>query len=321
MWRSWLREAHQSFERLPYESKQDRVVEDISKAIMSIKEAIFGEDEQSSSKEHAQGIASEACRVGLVSDLVTYLTVLDFETRKDVVQIFCAIIRITLEDGGRPGRDYVLAHPDVLSTLFYGYEDPEIALNCGQMFRECIRHEDIAKFVLECNLFEELFEKLNVQSFEVASDAFATFKDLLTRHKQLVAAFLQENYEDFFSQLDKLLTSDNYVTRRQSLKLLGELLLDRVNVKIMMQYVSDVNNLILMMNLLKDSSRSIQFEAFHVFKVFVANPNKTKPVADILVNNKNKLLTYLEDFHNDRDDEQFKEEKAVIIKEISMMHA
>lgn len=50
-------------------------------------------------------------------------------------------------------------------------------------------------------------------------------------------------------------------------QLLGELLLDRVNVKIMMQYVSDVNNLILMMNLLKDSSRSIQFEAFHVFKV------------------------------------------------------
>ncbi len=35
----------------------------------------------------------------------------------------------------------------------------------------------------------------------------------------------------------------------------------------MMQYVSDVDNLCLMMNLLKDQSRSIQFEAFHVFKV------------------------------------------------------
>ena len=51
------------------------------------------------------------------------------------------------------------------------------------------------------------------------------------------------------------------------LQLLGELLLDRTNVRIMMQYVSDVNNLVLMMNLLKDHSRSIQFEAFHVFKV------------------------------------------------------
>ena len=37
--------------------------------------------------------------------------------------------------------------------------------------------------------------------------------------------------------------------------------------KVMMSYVSDAGNLKLMMTLLKDSSRSIQFEAFHVFKV------------------------------------------------------
>lgn len=49
--------------------------------------------------------------------------------------------------------------------------------------------------------------------------------------------------------------------------MLGELLLDRVNVRVMMKYVSEVNNLKLMMTLLKDGSKSIQFEAFHVFKV------------------------------------------------------
>ena len=35
----------------------------------------------------------------------------------------------------------------------------------------------------------------------------------------------------------------------------------------MVRYVADEANLKLMMNLLRDSSRSIQFEAFHVFKV------------------------------------------------------
>lgn len=35
-------------------------------------------------------------------------------------------------------------------------------------------------------------------------------------------------------------------------------------------------------------------------QVFVANPNKTRPVVDILYNNKEKLLKYLDDFHNDR---------------------
>lgn len=51
------------------------------------------------------------------------------------------------------------------------------------------------------------------------------------------------------------------------LQLLGELLLDRANGKVMLRYVGDPMNLKLMMILLKDPSRSIQFEAFHVFKV------------------------------------------------------
>lgn len=51
------------------------------------------------------------------------------------------------------------------------------------------------------------------------------------------------------------------------MQLLGELLLERSNLKVMVKYVADEENLKLMMNLLKDQSRSIQFEAFHVFKV------------------------------------------------------
>lgn len=35
-------------------------------------------------------------------------------------------------------------------------------------------------------------------------------------------------------------------------------------------------------------------------QVFVANPNKTRPVVEILHNNRDKLLKYLDDFHADR---------------------
>ena len=37
-----------------------------------------------------------------------------------------------------------------------------------------------------------------------------------------------------------------------------------------------------------------------VIKVFVANPNKAKPIQDILQKNKEKLLSFLASFHNDR---------------------
>ena len=40
----------------------------------------------------------------------------------------------------------------------------------------------------------------------------------------------------------------------------------------------------------------MQFEAFHVFKVFVANPRKPDDVKQILVANRDKLIAYLEKF-------------------------
>lgn len=64
-----------------------------------------------------------------------------------------------------------------------------------------------------------------------------------------------------------LILSQNYVTKRQSLKLLGEILLDRANYAIMTRFIADEANLKCMMNFLRDKSRNIQFEAFHVFKV------------------------------------------------------
>lgn len=62
-----------------------------------------------------------------------------------------------------------------------------------------------------------------------------------------------------------------------SSQLLGELLLDRHNFTIMTKYISKPENLKLMMNLLRDKSRNIQFEAFHVFKVECTNQQQYCP--------------------------------------------
>lgn len=52
------------------------------------------------------------------------------------------------------------------------------------------------RMVLEGPLFKEYFKKVEVSNFEVASDAFQTFKDLLTRHEPLVASYLQRHYDE-----------------------------------------------------------------------------------------------------------------------------
>ena len=43
-------------------------------------------------------------------------------------------------------------------------------------------------------------------------------QELLTKHKMLAANFLEANYDKVFIPYQSLLVSDNYVTRRQALK-------------------------------------------------------------------------------------------------------
>lgn len=56
------------------------------------------------------------------------------------------------------------------------YEHQEIALNCGTMLRECARYEALAKIMLHSEEFFNFFRYVEVSTFDIASDAFSTFK-------------------------------------------------------------------------------------------------------------------------------------------------
>ena len=60
----------------------------------------------------------------------------------------------------------------------------------------------------------------------------------------VAADFLEANFDKVFGHYQKLLHSDNYVTRRQSLKLLGELLLDRHNFSVSSFFFSCIPSLV-----------------------------------------------------------------------------
>ena len=68
----------------------------------------------------------------------------------------------------------------------------------------------------------------------------------------------------------------------------------------MIAYIGDVKNLITIMQVLRTPQAMIQYEAFHVFKVFVANPDKTPEVITILTQNAEKLIKYLINFLPER---------------------
>merc|ERR1740117_1062848 len=88
----------------------------------------------------------------------------------------------------------------------------------------------------------------------------------------------------------------------------------------MLSYVGDEQFLQIHMNLLRDNSKTIQLEAFHVFKIFVANPQKPPRVQQILFKNKEKLILLLETFKPSRqDDRQFVEDRNTVIDKLQVL--
>ncbi|CAE6461874.1 unnamed protein product [Rhizoctonia solani] len=312
--------------------------EDVTKGLQQIKGLLHGDGDPG--PELVAQLATEAYAADLLPALVKSCAKFEFEARKDAAQVFSLLLRRQI--GSRsPTVEYIVTRESIVFDALKGYEIEEVALSTGSILREMLKHEPIARILLNSDQFYSFPHYIEDTTFGVSCDAFANLKETLTRHKPMVAEYLEANYDRFFTMYTTLLLSTNYVTKRQSLKLLGEILLDRANFNVMTRYIGveassfyyislerpsilthDIRNnanLKMMMNLLRDKSRNIQFEAFHVFKVFVANPKKPPQIEAILRRNKDKLLIFLRDFHNDKEDEQFSDEKQFLVTQIQSL--
>ncbi|KAG2646511.1 hypothetical protein PVAP13_2KG512500 [Panicum virgatum] len=278
------------------DAKREEKMAELSKNIRELKSILYGNGESEPVTEACVQLTQEFFRENTLRLLIIHLPKLNLETRKDATQVVANLQRQQVSSK-IVASEYLESNKDLLDILISGYENMDIALHYGAMLRECIRHQSIARYVLESEHMKKFFDYIQLPNFDIASDASATFKELLTR----------------------LLSSTNYITKRQAIKLLGDMLLDRSNAAVMMRYVSSKDNLMILMNLLRDSSKNIQIEAFHVFKLFAANKNKPAEVVNILVTNRSKLLRFFAGFKIDKEDEQFEADKEQVIKEISAL--
>ncbi|KAJ8781570.1 hypothetical protein J1605_010828 [Eschrichtius robustus] len=156
--------------------------EEVSKNLVAMKEILYGTNEKEPQTEAVAQLAQELYNSGLLSTLVADLQLIDFEGKKDVAQIFNNILRRQI--GTRtPTVEYICTQQNILFMLLKGYESPEIALNCGIMLRECIRHEPLAKIILWSEQFYDFFRYVEMSTFDIASDAFATFKNIFIAEK------------------------------------------------------------------------------------------------------------------------------------------
>lgn len=295
--------------------------EEASRILVQIRSILYGGDQDNDgpSPDQIATLSQEVYSTDLLVGLSTNLHILEFDARKDVVVVFTTLLRRQI--GTRsPTVDYLIQRPQIMDSLITWSASPELALTAGAIIRDCTKYEPLAQLVLNSPLFWNYFEYVTTGPFEVATDSFTTLHDLFSTHPSIISDFLTKNSGIFTLKMSELMSSENYVTKRQSVKLMAHIIRQRSNYNYMTEYISDSTNLKQVMNLLRDRSKNIQYEAFHIFKVFVANPKKPKPIVDILVKNRQKLLNFLSNFHSERkDDDSFKDEKAFLIKQISAL--
>ncbi|PYH89465.1 Mo25-like protein [Aspergillus ellipticus CBS 707.79] len=325
-----------------------KVEDELAKQLSQMKLIVQGTQEIEVSPEQVQALVHATLQEDLLYELARGLHRLPFEARKDTQTIFSHILRFKPANANHadpPVISYIVHNrPEIIIELCNGYEHSQSAMPCGTILREALKFDVIAAIILYdqsaegepairltevqpgvpqegTGIFWRFFYWIDRGSFELSADSFTTFRELLTRHKSIVTGYLATNFDRFFAKFNEILVqSSSYVTKRQSIKLLGEILLDRTNYNVMMAYVESGENLKLCMKLLRDDRKMVQYEGFHVFKVFVANPNKSVAVQRILINNRDRLLKFLPRFLEDRtDDDQFTDEKSFLVRQIELL--
>lgn len=315
--------AYQSSKLGLYVDNNKKYQDESARYLKQIKVLIYGDDENEPQPDQVAALAREFYNSECLFQLVHKLKDMDFDSRKDVVAVFLMLLRRPASTAALPLVDYLLhTKPEILVLLLKGPENEEVALVCGQILRECIKYEEINRFVIDNPLLWNYFRYMQSPVFEIATDSYTTFHDLLTTHKKLASDFLANNYELFTSNINALIQCDNYVTKRQSVRLLAELVLQKQNQYFLNKYFDDTNNLKMVMMLLSDKLKNLRVEGFHIFKFFVAKPKKSPKIQDILARNRDNFLAFFDNFDfSSFNDPNLIEERDYIISEIEKLPA
>ncbi|KAF2455239.1 Mo25-like protein [Lineolata rhizophorae] len=326
----------------------EKVANDTGRNLALMKVMLQGTTEVEPNPEQVLQVVELILQEDVLRELILNVKLLHFEARKDAQVVLTNVLRYK-RPGDLAGEPIAIHYivkddPGLVRQFCLGYNARESAFPCGAALREALKYDAITALVLydeptddgrprdldridptvptsEEGIFWNFFNWIHQREFEVSADAFNTFRDILTIHKQLVATYLQTNFETFFHKYHTaFIQQGSYVTKRQGLRLLGEVLLDRANYNVMTRYVQSAEFLKIFMTLLRDYRKMIQYESFHIFKIFIANPTKSPEVERLLINNKARMLKFLPTFLDDRrDDDQFLDERTFLLWQVNQL--
>ncbi|EUC60508.1 transcriptional repressor, putative [Rhizoctonia solani AG-3 Rhs1AP] len=164
----------------PGSETRRKASEDVTKGLQQVKGLLHGDGDPG--PELVAQLATEAYAADLLPAIVKSCAKFDFEARKDAAQVFSLLLRRQI--GSRsPTVEYIVTREIVVYDALKGYEIEEVALSTGLILREMLKHEPIARILLNSDQFYSFPHYIEDTTFGVSCDAFANLKETLTRHK------------------------------------------------------------------------------------------------------------------------------------------
>lgn len=122
-----------------------------------------------------------------------------------------------------------------------------------------------------------------------------------------------------------LINQDNYLAKREGMKIIHELLLRKDQFQSFYRYfIGEKDHLKFTMTSLNDDSTAIQIEAFNLLLIFLGAPeeNRGDKVNDTLRKNSRLLIEFVESFlsETEKDDESLASKKKKAIQALKKMN-
>ncbi|KAL5725283.1 Calcium-binding protein 39-like [Ranunculus cassubicifolius] len=279
----------------PSLTKTNRKTLQLSHYITTLREYLYGSTESEPKPKICSQITQKFFARDTLRLIIFHFPQLNMQIRNDLYTLVTNLeCQKDLVHSRFLASEYFEKNKDLVDKMILGYENKDCALQYGPMLRGAIKHQNIARYVLgKFEHMNKFFELLEIGNFGVSSD------------------------EWFFAEYKcRLLGSSVCINRRCAVQLLGDILRGKANAVIRRRYVSSLDNLKIVMNLLNDTSKITQMEAFRVFKLFVDNEDKPEEIVSVLAvpENKLRIVRLCEDLNVDKPYEHFEVDKARVVK-------
>jgi hypothetical protein len=209
---------------------------------------------------------------------------------------------------------HLMANRDVLQQFLSYLASPDVVSNvCHILLRICVKTHEFAAFVYEIGVVGSFIQHLAGSNFDRLATAFGTYDALLMTHVDVSAEFINRDWAIFQIQFKQLLSSPNYLDQLNFLPIVMKFFTAIDCRFLLLVFLEDLENLQLVMALLKSTSAKVQNRAYSVFKLFVQNPRRADPVTSTLRKNRTKLCKFLSEFPIEGTDPELEEERRLVV--------